>query len=71
VCIKNVKANEIGWIWWFEFFLRCLESELPIKMCTKFRRLKFFRGPIEMIERDHYLMFNIIRVVCRPEDIYF
>jgi hypothetical protein len=41
VHIKNVKANEIAGFGGLNFFLGVL-SELPIKMCNKFGRLKEF-----------------------------
>jgi hypothetical protein len=41
VHIKNVKANEIAGFGGLNFFLGVL-SELPIKMCNKFGKLKEF-----------------------------
>ncbi len=68
--IKNVKANEIARCGGLNIFLGVL-IELLVKCVISLVGWKNIRGQMEIVERDHYSMFNKIRVVCRHEDIYF
>jgi hypothetical protein len=72
-CANNMLfANEIATFWGliiylFIYLFSFSVSELTIKCVIGLGRFaKNFKGPMEMVERDHYSMFsNISKVMCR------